>query len=307
MCQKCVIFSYLLFLWVASFVTCRPAVNTNHSQEPLPEPQRIIHGKEVYIYDYPYLVYLGVATANLVLCGGSILNQRAVLTAGHCVYDKHPDELIVVAGYNKESRNMQYRDVEKLIMHPQYSMSPQNQTTENRYIDYDYAVVKTERPFEYTLAIKSVVLGKSMESVSIGDSMFVMGWGEVKPKQIPASENIQGITAGAPLLKGVSLNLLDFNKCQQSYADIQVTVSDRFFCAASRNGDTCQGDSGGPIVVGRIQYGIVSFAAGCFRDGYPSVFANVPMVYDWIMAEAGGRMVQAGQVIYLFSMLLIFL
>lgn len=305
MCQKCVIFSYLLHLWILSLVTCLPAVNIKHSHEPLPEPQRIIHGKEVYIYDYPYLVYLGVATANQVLCGGSLLNQRTVLTAGHCVHDKYPDELIVVAGYNKESRNMQYRDAEKIIMHPKYARNPPNETRDNKYIDYDYAVVKTERPFEYTLAIKSVALGKSMESVSIGDSMFVMGWGEVKPKQMVASEN--GITAGAPILKGVSLNLENFKKCQQTYADIGVTVSDRFFCAASTNGDTCQGDSGGPIVVGRFQYGIVSFAAGCFRDGYPSVFANVPMVYDWIMAEAGGGLVHAEHVIYLFSMLLLFL
>lgn len=279
----CLILSYCIhFSMAMSFVVCLPTTPVTQS-EVLPQPQRIINGKEVFVYDHPYLVLFKIANTNEVLCGGTIINRWSILTAGHCMFQRDLDEIIVIAGFNKVSRDLQFRDVIGVQMHPKFLQKAKANATEMD-IDYDYAIVQIDEPLKYTLAVSWVTLSPTMDNVKVGDAMFAMGWGEGKPKFL-AKGDTKAIT-GAPVLKGVTLNLDHFEECQRNYSEIGVSVSERFFCASSAEGDTCQGDSGGPIVVNNIQYGLVSFAAGCFREGYPSVFANIPAAYDWIMQAA---------------------
>ena len=52
---------------------------------------------------------------------------------------------------------------------------------------------------------------------------------------------------------------------------------------------TCQGDSGGPLICnddGRpVVYGVTSWAQGCGKEGFPSIFAKVASVTDWIKEQ----------------------
>lgn len=294
----CVILRYFLQLSVAmSFVITLPTITIPATQyEMLPRPQRIINGQEVFVYDYPYLVYFEIATTNQILCGGTIVNRWSILTAGHCVFQRQLDEIIVIAGYNKESRDMQFRDIIGVKMHPQFVYQTRANATP-MHIDYDYAIVHIHEPLKYTLGVRWVTLSQTMDDLNLNDAMFVMGWGGGKPKS-SNRDDAEGMTKGAPLLK-VGLNLDSFGLCQKNYSNIGISVTERFFCASSKQGSTCHGDSGGPIVVGALQYGLVSFAAGCFRDGYPTVFANIPVVYDWIMKAArAAMMIHRGEFIY---------
>lgn len=43
-----------------------------------------------------------------------------------------------------------------------------------------------------------------------------------------------------------------------------------------------QGDSGGPLTVDGVLVGLVSWALGCARVSYPTVFTRVSEYIDWI-------------------------
>lgn len=47
-----------------------------------------------------------------------------------------------------------------------------------------------------------------------------------------------------------------------------------------------QGDSGGPLTVNNELTGLVSWANGCARPGYPTVYTRVSKFLDWIEANA---------------------
>lgn len=256
--------------------------------EQLPPPERIINGNETFVYDYPFLVYLAYRGTNEVFCAGSIVNRWAVLTAAHCVEDQDPIEMIAVAGYNKELRHMQTGNLKSYTMHPKFiDTTKTNATDVEKNVDYDYAILHLKDPYRYTPAINYVKLAKKMD-VPVGTDMFVMGWGTTVPRRYTLN-NTNPATKGAqiPMLKGITLKMQNFQDCKRNYSSINVTITVRFFCASSSMGDTCKGDSGAPIVVNKVQYGINSFGVGCFRASYPSVFAQVPLVYDWISTTAG--------------------
>lgn len=46
---------------------------------------RIVGGRNVTIEQYPYQVALRIVSTLSLLCGGSIVTQRKVVTAAHCV------------------------------------------------------------------------------------------------------------------------------------------------------------------------------------------------------------------------------
>jgi trypsin len=51
-----------------------------------------------------------------------------------------------------------------------------------------------------------------------------------------------------------------------------------------------QGDSGGPLVVNGTQIGVVSWGAGCARNGFPGVYTNLanPELRAWITKTTNG-------------------
>ena len=51
----------------------------------------------------------------------------------------------------------------------------------------------------------------------------------------------------------------------------------------------CQGDSGGPLICNDdgipVVYGVSSWLQGCGKEGFPSIFAKVASVTDWIKEQ----------------------
>lgn len=283
--------------------------------EPLPTPQAIINGHEVFIYDYPFLVYLANVNTNLVFCGGSIINRWAILTAGHCISELDPLDFLVVAGYNAQGRNIQIRDAKRTTLHPKFNQMVN--TKGIRVIDYDYGVVHLEEALHYDLSVSFVKLSKSWKYVDENTEFFTMGWGDTRPKSYVQPSKIRSLVKErngtrrssnfqfrmfAPL-KGIALYMQNFESCRKNYSSEDILVTERFFCASSMKGDTCSGDSGGPVLVGKVQYGLTSFALGCYREGFPSAYAKTPLVYDWIMATARAAGRKLNVLIFIFVIL----
>ncbi|CDW54297.1 coagulation factor IX [Trichuris trichiura] len=250
---------------------------------------RIVRGSEANPYSLPWMV--SVQRENEHRCGGTIiaLNRRAnhshyVLTAAHCFFstslfpilevdERIPDYKIrVVAGvhsltYDLFKRHAQIRKVGKSYIHPRFAA--------RKYFN-DIAVIKTQRPFEFTNYVSSACLPDKNQVLPVGIRCLVSGWGHT-------SETGTGVDR----LKQVYLPILSDNYCRRAYGSIYLPGI--MTCAGYENGgaDSCQGDSGGPFVCyddddSWYLHGVVSFGYGCARRGQPGIYTRVAAFMDWI-------------------------
>ncbi|XP_050362965.1 trypsin-7-like [Nymphalis io] len=194
-------------------------------------------------------------------CGGSIISERYVLTAAHCLTGI--TRIYIRAGSTlADSGGTQYNTT-KYRQHPFYN--PMNS-------DYDVGLINV--PNGITLDgvnTRAVPLPKAGTTIKNGTNVLVTGWGDTTENG-RVSEN----------LMGVQVPTISNEDCRRSYS----TLTSRQFCAGVPEGgkDSCQGDSGGPAVETDTgtQLGIVSFGTGCARPGTPGVYTNVPKVRRWI-------------------------
>lgn len=85
-------------------------------------------------------------------CTATLISERIVLTAGHCMFDKEtgaridPGELEFLAGW-RGGRASAYRGVRRAVVHPNYVFSSENVQARVRY---DLALLELDRPIRST-------------------------------------------------------------------------------------------------------------------------------------------------------------
>ncbi|CAB4065714.1 Trypsin-1,Hypodermin-B [Lepeophtheirus salmonis] len=203
-------------------------------------------------------------------CGGSVINDRYILTAAHCVVKKAANRVLVVLGQhdwmNPEENSTSYT-VEKIIKHPRFDSRAR--------FDYDYALLRLSRRiiFDKDNQVSPICIPKSFHPQMKNGA--VTGWGVMDPN----NPNVQ-----ASQLQEVSVDYVDFDHCGSSYGKSSIT--DTMICAAAPEADACFGDSGGPLAVnyfGRTYLeGVVSWGRSCASPLYPGVYAAVKKVTSWI-------------------------
>ncbi|XP_031847213.1 chymotrypsin-2 [Nomia melanderi] len=221
-----------------------------------PESQ-IVGGKDAPAGKFPYQVSL--QSNGRHFCGGSIINQRYILTAAHCVEGTSPSAVTVVAGSNKLSVKGVSYGVEKITVHPRYS---------SILIVNDIAVLRVNRNIAFTNLVKPVKLASS--ETAEGSSVVLSGWGTTKAGgSVP--DNLQEI----------NLQVYSQSKCKKTHSNLR----DTHICTFTKSGEgACHGDSGGPLVNNGEQVGVVSFGRPC-GVGYPDVFTRVSSFASWIKAN----------------------
>jgi secreted trypsin-like serine protease len=230
----------------------------------------IVGGKSVSIQEFPWQVSLQKSSqnSNKHFCGGSILNENWVLTAGHCMAAvSNTSELRVVAGTTTWASGGQMRTVHSIHMNG-YDANT---------MDNDIALIRLAQPWDNymtTKAIQPVCL--PTRDAEFRDTMSsVSGWGTTSSgsKVLPAS------------LLAVDVKTMPNSECQKAYDGLR----DGMMCASMPNKDSCQGDSGGPLTVrgadGRaVQCGVVSYGQGCADRNFPGVYTRTAYHLDWIYA-----------------------
>ncbi|KAF9807481.1 hypothetical protein SFRURICE_001086 [Spodoptera frugiperda] len=216
----------------------------------------IIGGHKISIESVPYIASLRL-NGTFHWCGGSIIHERFILTAAHCIVPNR--EFKVLVGTDKVDEGGKLYDVEKIIIHEKYS---------NVTEDYDICILKLNESLTFGPKVNKVALTGNIVKLKKGLSLNATGWGYTQPEG-KISENLQ--QASVPVVPWLS--------CQLSYGKMR-RITRRMLCAGGRGTDSCSGDSGGPLTWNDVQVGITSFGAGC--GVVPGVYTKISVMQQWI-------------------------
>ncbi|XP_003781330.1 prothrombin [Otolemur garnettii] len=251
---------------------------------------RIVEGSDAEMGIAPWQVMLFQKSPQELLCGASLISDRWVLTAAHCLlyppWDKNFTENDILVRIGKHSRTRYERNIEKISMLEKVYIHPRYNWREN--LDRDIALLKLKKPITFSDYIRPVCL-PDKEIVArlfrAGYKGRVTGWGNLREKWTPGTEE------GQPkVLQVVNLPLVERQVCK---ASTRIRITDNMFCAGykpdeGKRGDACEGDSGGPFVMKSpyndrwYQIGIVSWGEGCDRDGKYGFYTHVFRLKKWI-------------------------
>ncbi|KAB5571247.1 hypothetical protein PHYPO_G00222830 [Pangasianodon hypophthalmus] len=239
---------------------------------------RIIGGQSASPGDIPWQVALVIHSTQQVFCGGSILSERWVITAAHCIEESKQRPFFIRVGehnVNKKEGTEQDLEVEKAIMHPSYDPS-------TSLYNHDIALVRLRSSILFTDHVRSICLGPSSFSETLlqsGTLATISGWGRLL---------FHG--RAAETLQIAEVPYVDRSDCKESSSE---RITHYMFCAGYQDAskDACHGDSGGPHA---NQYqgtwfltGIVSWGEECAKKGKYGVYTRVGNYYKWIQYVMG--------------------
>uniref|UniRef100_A0A023ER99 CLIP domain-containing serine protease n=1 Tax=Aedes albopictus TaxID=7160 RepID=A0A023ER99_AEDAL len=255
---------------------------------------RIVGGERAGITAYPWIARIEHfdqrSNKHAFHCGGSLISERYVLTAAHCLSGVPKTWTItsVRLGEWDTTSNPDCEDgecydvvqdiaVERLIIHENFI----NTRTE---VHNDIALLRLASLAQYTETVTPICLpldGSFTNRPSEGSRLFVAGWGQTE------------FDSGSRFKMHVSVPTVTMQHCQSKYP--AANIDDRQICAGGEAGkDSCRGDSGGPLMEvvpptrqqpqpAFYMMGVVSFGRQCGLESVPGVYTKVNRFGDWIL------------------------
>ncbi|XP_069830530.1 mannan-binding lectin serine protease 1 isoform X2 [Dendropsophus ebraccatus] len=232
----------------------------------------------------PWIAMLSYSASNNPFCGGSLLGDKWVVTAAHCLHQELEDEnaLLTPADLLPPSsfkiilgkhRTLKTDDTEqslqakRFILHPGYKSG----TFQN-----DIALLELSARAHLNDYVTPVCLPDA--EVQADDFVVVSGWGKQFLKRLPES------------LMEIEIPVVAHEVCKAGYTKMGKLLSEDMICAGLSEGgqDACSGDSGGPMVTFSREtnkwylVGTVSWGVGCGESNKYGVYSNVYKNLHWI-------------------------
>lgn len=276
----------LTLCWVSACATQPVEIERDES---LDNP--IIGGTKARPGEYPWMVsmFVGRGEGLRRWCGATLIGERHVLTAAHCMVSYEPldnnqetmrpmDPSEVRIALRPQSiaavAEADLKPVRAIFIHPDYPKAG------------DVAVLELEEPITELKSFPA--LASADETARLEDQRRrarVIGYGLVDVETGQASD----------VLMKVDVPLVPLDECRDEYSDIypegrrDTLIKETELCAGVDEGgkDSCNGDSGGPLFVrGNAErpllLGVVSWGYGCAEPLTPGVYTRVGAYVDWI-------------------------
>jgi len=312
----------------AQFLPTTPSLPFDAAKSRVKGPDKGIYfGKTTPKGAYPFIVALIQSDANNdqdgnyvgQFCAGSLISDRWVITAAHCVTgeddQKRPtlvtaEKIDIYAGSN-DFKNGARIKLKRVIRHPQYN---------HETMDNDIALLELAASARSSKTSTIALVTPQNEATigGVGNKVIAAGWGETETKDTPTE------------LRHVEMDILDHGTCNASIisyrkevalaellrkAQVQFglpdgvvqqvrgivegnvgkLVTDNMLCSGrtSTKRDTCQGDSGGPLFAkgadGKFTLvGVTSWGelCGVSDKGLYGLYARVARYTSWVQQNA---------------------
>ena len=253
-----------LLLIALTALPIAPVIASRAIAQSCEDPRKIIGGVPAEIKDHPWQVVLDVpgSDGRSSLCGGSLIQDKWVVTAAHCFNGFKGSGTGVKAGETNRLSGV-WGETDRVIVHEAYD----DATHEN-----DVALVRLKAAGAGDI----IPIARPTQELKPCEFLEVTGWGRTADGG-PASDILQ--KAEVPYVENPTCN------ASNAYDG---AVKTGMMCAGFREGgiDACQGDSGGPLVLrgpdGPVLVGIVSWGAGCAKKLKYGVYTRLSKYNEWV-------------------------
>ncbi|XP_049786207.1 brachyurin-like [Schistocerca cancellata] len=223
---------------------------------------RVVGGTEAADGEFPFVV--AYIHYDVLQCTATIINEKWVLIAAHCVDGSNIPAMTIHAGSNNASDDTGVRvDVGRRFVHESF---------DDMALTNDIALLELKQPLTFNSKIQAATLPASQQQTTAGTTATLVGWG--------ATETSSSSTVDK--LRKVDIPVWSDEECKAAYENYGV-LRENNICAGTTGKGQCNGDSGGPLIANGQQIGIVSWSEKpCASEGLPGVFTEVSYFIDWI-------------------------